>query len=108
MVRCFAPGPGSWRGRPIAIAEEGSCELSIEALDEMRAHGFREWNGGETPAVVPHAVGTSTTDDVEGMSRSNLLKALKGFAKGNLMVVSTNELKRLVRERRGAESNASK
>jgi len=43
MVKCFGPGSASHRGRKITPANDGSCELSERALEEMRPHGFREW-----------------------------------------------------------------
>lgn len=103
MVKCLAPGNASHRGKPIAIAEDGSCELSEHQLEEMRAHGFREWEGGEASVTITgHESERTMPRDVERMSRPELMKALKGRAKGNLMSMSMDELRRLVRETAGA------
>jgi hypothetical protein len=103
MVKCIAPGNASYRGKAIDIAQDGSCELSEEALEEMRAHGFREWGGDEPEAAKNAKPDTGATGDAETMSRPELMKALKGRAKGNLMAMSMDELRRLVHEARGAK-----
>lgn len=103
MVKCVAPGSASHRGKSIDVAPDGTCELSEEALEEMRAHGFREWGESKTPeSAVDEAPIIPADVDVEAMSRPELMKALKGRAKGNLMIMSTDALRQLVREIRGA------
>jgi hypothetical protein len=110
MVKCIAPGAASHRGNKIEIAADGSCELSEEMLYEMRAHGFREWNGNNISAavVVQPTLPSVATPEVEGMSRQKLMRALKGLVKGNLMRFSTDELKRLVHQSRRTEADDSK
>ena len=106
MVKCIAPGRASHRGKPIAVADDGSCELSEEALDEMRAHGFREWDDrNASDAAIDGAAAIAESGDVEAMSRQELMKALKGRAKGNLMTMSTDALKQLLRETGGAKAD---
>jgi hypothetical protein len=108
MVKCIAPGKASHRGKPIAVAEDSSCDLSEEALEEMRGHGFREWDGDSSPeAANDPAPAIPATDDVETMSRQALMKALKGQAKGNFVAMSTDELRRLLRETAGAKPHGS-
>ena len=106
MVKCIAPGSASHRGKPIEIAEDGSCELSEHALEEMRAHGFREWQGDEAREAGDDSA-PAAPSDFDSMSRPELMKALKGRAKGNLMSMSMDELRRLVRETAGAKPDGS-
>jgi len=104
MVKCIAPGPASHRGKAIDIAEDGSCELSEAALEEMRAHGFREWDGDEASTRAANTVAeNSPSRDIETLSRPELMKALKGRAKGNFMSMGIDELRRLARETAGAK-----
>lgn len=103
MVKCVAPGSASHRGKSIEVAPDGTCELSEEALEEMRAHGFREWEETKSSEMaLAEAAATLENTDVEAMLRPELMKALKGRAKGNLMIRSTDALRQLVREIRGA------
>lgn len=100
-MKCFAPNPATYRGQPVEIAEDGSCELSTEALNELRAHGFREW----TPDDEINNDQGSTTDPAN-LSRKELLSLLKGKNAGNITLMDTETLRGLAVKHLAGESIA--
>ena len=102
-MKCFSPSASaSWRGHEIAIAQDGSCELSPEALAEMRAHGFREWRDEDEIAGDEGDSG-----DPANMSRKALLAILKGKGAGNITLKTTDELRDLAAKVFAGESIAA-
>lgn len=99
-MKCKAPTRegGSWRGQKIEVADDLSCELSPEALAEMRAHSFREWREEDEIASDK-----GDAADPENMSRRELLGFLKGRNAGNITLMTTDELRALARKAHAGE-----
>lgn len=103
FVKAYAPSEVSWRGSPVEIAEDGSCMITPEALEELRPHGVRPWAPEDE---IARDKGDVT--DPANMSRKDLLGLLKGRGAGNITLMDTDELRELAVKYLAGESIVKK
>jgi hypothetical protein len=86
MPKLIAPHDTSWRGRAVAGGE--AIDVAEADIAELIAHGFR--------AAENESKGErSQDDDLATLSRKELLKRLRGRGAGNILVLPTEELRKL-------------
>ncbi|HEY1615136.1 MAG TPA: hypothetical protein VGF97_15735 [Rhizomicrobium sp.] len=93
MPKCIAQGAATWRGQPIEIAADGTCEISDDALDALRAHGFAEWEAPDRSTLPP----------VEALSRHEMFDWLKERGVPTCWNMANAALRLLVLESREGE-----
>ena len=85
MPKMIATCATHWRGRAIARGE--AIDARDDEIAELAAHGFRRADEDANDADKP--------DDLAALSRKDLLKRLRGKGLGNILVLPTDELRKL-------------
>lgn len=114
MPKCHAPCPVSYRGEPLAIAPDGTCDLDDAQLAELAAHGVRRCENAAPEAPARRATDTDTNVrpqreygatepplsetaqiDPSTAPREVLIQALKGKTRENLRFMKIDALRAL-------------